>query len=79
MQHDPIPPSGATALRITSYDLPRLRFMLREQIAGDSELLREVQGGVAPGFDAGEVRARLDFAWALAGQIGGLCADRGPA
>ena len=66
-------PSAPATLQVAPLDLCHLRYMLQEQIAGDTELLREVEAGLAPRHDGTEVRERLDFAWGLAEQIGGLC------
>lgn len=65
-------------ITVRADDLDHFRLMLREQIAGDVELLREVGAGVAEQHDAGEVRDRLELVWALASQVGGLYADAPP-
>ena len=78
MQADPTSrDTPSDVLLVAPFDRCHLLFMLREQIAGDTELLREIGAGTAR-HDAGEVRDRLDFCWGLAGQLGGLFADELP-
>lgn len=68
-------PTPSGNLHVAPIDVDHLRFILREQIAGDAELLREIAAGTASGQDADAVRDRLEFAWGLAGQVGGLFPD----
>ena len=63
-----------TTITLTPADLRHFRFMLREQLAGDHELMREIADGVqvAPHLSASETEARLALVDRLAAEVGGL-------
>lgn len=56
---------------ITPGDLDHFRLMLREQVAGDSELLADITNGWVDD-DPAPVRERIDVVWRLAAQVGGI-------
>lgn len=68
-------PVSAT-LTIRPDDLRHVRRMLREQIAGDAELLRDLADG--PDLERAEVIARLNVVQRLTVALGPVGVDAGP-
>jgi hypothetical protein len=62
---------GAT-IRIQPQHVRHLRAMVLDQVAGDTELLREIDQGEAPGFCREEIAGRLAFARTLGLQVAAL-------
>jgi hypothetical protein len=62
---------SSTTLTIAAEDVDRFRYMLREQVAGDTELLRDVAAGCSHD-DPAEVGRRVALVWSLADQLGGI-------
>jgi hypothetical protein len=72
MHTDPSLRARSTAtLTIAAEDVDRFRYMLREQVAGDTELLREVAAGFAE-HDPAEATRRVALVWSIAEQLGGI-------
>jgi hypothetical protein len=61
-----------TTLTLTADDLDHFRLMLREQTAGDHELMRDLLEGRESAQDVPTVAARLALLDRLAEDVGGL-------
>jgi hypothetical protein len=59
-----------TTITLHGEDLDHFRYMLRDQLGADHELLHEIEEGYASRFSAGEVRARIAMVDRLAERVG---------
>lgn len=59
-------------ITISADDVGHFRTMLREQLAGDHELMRDVVAGRADGPLLDETTARIALVDRLASEVGGL-------
>jgi hypothetical protein len=65
-------PNDAYAITLVADDVDHFRLMLREQMAGDHELMRNLLEGRESAQDVQTVAARLALVGRLAEDVGGL-------
>lgn len=73
-----VPPETAVELTIEAEDLEHFRLMLREQIAGDAELVCDLHRR-SDLIGVFAVEERLNFLWRLAAQARLFAIDTAPA